>query len=403
MNGVEVCSSTPFLLHFNLKYYHKMSQKALFILQIIFILLMSCSNPKDAFFQSPVINDKNIQLETLVLDSMLFDKIESTYLGFAEIVDNEIYFIDQRLCHVFIFDNEGNFLRRTMGKGRGPTEISTNVIDGYERLPKKGHFFLGGMLDCHIFNDNFERKSTYIMKKRPGANQPLDVTPDNPLIYTLVYNKLILKEHNGYMYLPIYIEQPTLNFVINSKSYYANSRVIAKMNLINGEIEILGRTSPVYDSNPELRQFPWVIFDISNNGEFYLSFEADSLIYVYDDNFNIKSAFGFRGRNMNDDYMDISVSVERFGENFMTQRKTCGYYDWIRYIDERDLLFRSYHRGAESQTDGLQIYKSKTLIADVDVPKGFRVMGYIEPYFYSSPIIDEYQQSIIALRFRIDL
>ncbi|MBQ8644754.1 MAG: hypothetical protein IJ476_00055, partial [Bacteroidales bacterium] len=55
---------------------------------------------------------------------------------------------------------------------------------------------------------------------------------------------------------------------------------------------------------------------------------------------------------------------------------------------------RSYHKGAHSTTDGLQIYDGdNNLIADIDVPVGFKPIGYIHPYLYSD-IISENNTSV---------
>ena len=36
-----------------------------------------------------------------------------------------------------------------------------------------------------------------------------------------------------------------------------------------------------------------------------------------------------------------------------------------------------------SDTDGLQIYRDGIMLADLDVPKGFRVTGCIASYYFS--------------------
>ena len=71
-------------------------------------------------------------------------------------------------------------------------------------------------------------------------------------------------------------------------------------------------------------------------------------------------------------------------------------------MDEIDLLFVSYRKDSED-LDGLQIYKNGQLIADVIVPKKFRVMGYIAPYYsYIIPLLDEEDDSLIMYRFKLE-
>ena len=61
----------------------------------------------------------------------------------------------------------------------------------------------------------------------------------------------------------------------------------------------------------------------------------------------------------------------------------------VEYVDETGLLFRSYRKGGGSVTDGLQVYRDGVLVGDVDVPLGFRMAGYVEPYYYSYVVPDE--------------
>ncbi len=75
---------------------------------------------------------------------------------------------------------------------------------------------------------------------------------------------------------------------------------------------------------------------------------------------------------------------------------------WLdRNIDETGILFRTYVKGQNSGTDGLQVYKDGILIADVGVPKGFKVVGYMEPYYYSQVFEDEENGRLEIMRFRL--
>jgi hypothetical protein len=85
---------------------------------------------------------------------------------------------------------------------------------------------------------------------------------------------------------------------------------------------------------------------------------------------------------------------------YREERQKKGYYDWIEYIDETGVLFRSYKKGENSSSDGLQVYKNDVLIADLDVPKGFKVTGFIFPYYYSNEYIDEEAEKMIIYKFR---
>jgi len=143
-------------------------------------------------------------------------------------------------------------------------------------------------------------------------------------------------------------------------------------------------------------------YDIDTDGNFYVSFEPDSLIYKFDHHFKPLKTFGIAGDEMNTKYTETK-SIEQFKKLFHSERKTHGYYTWIEYVDETDLLFRAYQKGVHAATDGLQIYQDGVLIADVNVPKGMYIEGYIEPWYYSNAIIDEMDETMKVYRFKIDL
>lgn len=102
--------------------------------------------------------------------------------------------------------------------------------------------------------------------------------------------------------------------------------------------------------------------------------------------------------------MDMDYEPVRSMEDmpvYRRNRNTKGRYGWIEYIDETGILFRSYVKGRNSLTDGLQVYSDDVMVADVDVPEGFRVVGYIEPYYYSQVFEDDENGKLEIMRFRL--
>ena len=95
------------------------------------------------------------------------------------------------------------------------------------------------------------------------------------------------------------------------------------------------------------------------------------------------------------------TTLEESRKNWRNERLTKGYYNWLEYVDETGLLFRSYQKGEARSTDGLQIYKDGVLIGDVSVPKGLKVMGYIAPYYYSYVIPNEEKEFMYLYRFKL--
>lgn len=56
--------------------------------------------------------------------------------------------------------------------------------------------------------------------------------------------------------------------------------------------------------------FSSVNFDVDNKGTFYVTYEADSLIYVYNDDFEIRHCYGFAGQDMDLNYKRINAIKE---------------------------------------------------------------------------------------------
>ncbi|MCX6327673.1 MAG: hypothetical protein NT144_13635 [Bacteroidia bacterium] len=368
------------------------------------LFLLSCKNKQDFFFTKPVSNERDIKIKDLIIETIQLQKIETSFTGILKIHGDLLYFADARFCWVYVFDKNCNLLSKNLGQGGGPKELNTGMIDLFEPLRDDNFIFIGSGNDCHLYNNKFERIRKFVIDKGTSMSnkkQMINITADMKWVYTLCYPKLIARNYNNYLFYNVYVDHPNYN-MCTSADYYKNGRIIAKMNLKNGKIEeILGRISPEYQKHHFIGQFGLPSFDISSEGDFYVCFEADPVIYVYDKNYSLKEAFGTKGRNMNTSYKEISL-INEFKREVQSQREECGYYDFIEYIDERGLLFRSYTKGNKETTDGLQIYKGDCLIADVDVPKNFKILGYIEPYFYSDVIIDEENGVLKVYRFKLD-
>ena len=105
-----------------------------------------------------------------------------------------------------------------------------------------------------------------------------------------------------------------------------------------------------------------------------MTYEADTLIYQYDCDYGQKKCFGYAGKDMDLNYRYIKTPKES-GKYWRNERQTKGYYNWLEYVDETGLLFRSYQKGGAQPVDGLQIYKDGVLIGDVNVPKGLKSVG----------------------------
>lgn len=200
----------------------------------------------------------------------------------------------------------------------------------------------------------------------------------------------------------MYSEHPQFNYFDNNLEFLKNGCHIGRIDLIheNALPMILKGFPQLYTDEPWKYSSSWYVnFDVDVRERLYVNFEADSLIYTYDKQGAPLVAYGRQGRDIEMDYIPVGTWKEM--KNFQKNRKEKGRYSWLEYIDDTGYLFRSYIKGEAAASDGLQIYKDGILVADVDVPKNFRVTGYIAPYYYSQVFEDEGAEKLTICRFKL--
>lgn len=379
--------------------------KYLFAFLTIFCI-MSCHSRKDGksvVFSSKIGHSKVIRYASLGLDSVQLDSISTSYSGESYIAGGNICFVDKKFCYLFKFDNRGKLIDRYMGQGNGKNELPIKNIMYSSPRPEGGFFFMGPSWDCFIYDKDFNRIDDYAINWHPQASKEAMLKKPDPSetqLYSLPYGFGTIRVSEGKVYMPILSQHPSFNPTI--PAYYKDARTMAKMDLETGYVnEIYGRFPPVYVKNKNLATFGFSYFDLTPGNTMQVSFPVDSLIYRCSRDFEVLDAFGMAGRDMDTNYHSVA-DVRGFRKNFYNEMKGRGYYTGLEYIDERGLTFRSYHKSEYGKTDGLQIYKADTLIADVDVPKNFKVDGYISPFFYSNSFIDEQKGAIKLYRFKLD-
>ncbi|OPZ57825.1 MAG: hypothetical protein BWY89_00394 [Bacteroidetes bacterium ADurb.BinA012] len=370
-------------------------------------VLSGCMQNEEKAFPDKNFSKRSISIDAISLDTVVLDKIEYSFDGILQIYSDNLSFIDKNYGLIYNFDTSGKLISKDLGKGRGPGEIESGYIEGHTVLQNGEHVFIGSSSDVHILDKDWKYVKRLTMDwhfSTPDAGSVPNPDPAEPIVYTLDYaNFKVLSDSKNNAYMPIYSENPYFNGMM-SESYYKNGRILLKMDLSDGYVvDLFGRRSPEYLKYRFLPQHATFYFDIDKSDRFYISHEIDSLIYVYDHDFKPLYSFGNKGIDMNTEYTELSeFDAKKFRKLFFEDKPQRGYYkDIILFEDMDDLLFRSYSKGYHTPYDGLQIYRDKTLIADLDVPKGFKVIGYLPPFFYSDLFYDEDLDELSVLRFRL--
>lgn len=343
-------------------------------------------------------NVKKIEIRHLDVEPYSLDTIESSYMGYLELRNDTIYLIDKRYCWVFRFTKEGRLIDRQMGLGAGPKEYDCGSIDGYCHLQDGRWIFLDPGAGYTYFTDNFERGNRMQIQME-GSRE--NKSYDNPMVYTKDYGFLFLRQMGDYLYYNVVAwEGMAEDFMSNTTDYFRKVKILMKMNLKTGQVEqLLGGYPALYELKHAV--FQQVSFDVDQAKErFYVSYDADSLIYCYDKEYQPLYSFGWQGEEMKTDYS--TYSWETLFKQRPKIRSEYSYYHDIKYIEELGLLFRPYKKSPDSATDGLQIYRGQTLIGDVDVPKGMIVLGYSQPYVYGTTGMDGTRESVDMFRFKFN-
>ena len=375
---------------------------------LLLIALTACSDQSEQN-QKTANYSRNVKIDSISLKQIQLPEFETSFIGGFRIYNDAIHFIDKELGKIFQFSDNGELMGVFMGRGDGPYEINT-ATDGYLNLKSGDHLFLGSSFDLHLHKKkNYEQLNNYFISwegEQDVNKVRSSSTPDvnQFALYTLDYQNLLLREgKDGNVYIPIYGETQYFNG-LNSDLYYEKGKILARMEIESGKVkEVLGSRSPRYLENQYLPHHASFSYDIDSLNNFYVSHEIDSLIYKYDQDFELISAFGVKGNNMNTNYTDIKdFNLKLFRTLYFEDRPKLGWYSHVEFIDELGLLFRSYTKGEHSEFDGLQIFENETLIADLSVPKGFKVKGYIKPYVYGE-VISELSEQLKLYKFEVSI
>ncbi len=370
-------------------------------------LMNGCSSPKtnpeiERLFPLPT--EKNSQMlktNAIDIESFQLDSVESSYLGYLEMDRDTIYQIDEKFCWVFRFTKDGQLIDRQLGLGQGPKEYECGSIEGYGLLSDGRWAFFDSGAGCNFFSNNFDKQNR-LQIVIDGSRE--NKSYENSRMYTEDYGYLIIKQLDSCLYYNVVAWQGMADdFLTNTTNYFRNAHILMKMNMLTGQVErLLGGFPSFYERKYAV--FQEVSFDIDPvKKRFFVSYDADSLIYCYDKDYKPLYSFGWQGKNMKVDYN--SYSWESLLKQRDKIRSKYSYYHNIKYIKDIDLLFRPYKKTPESDSDcdGLQIYRGQTLIADVTVPRNLTVLGYSAPYVYATTGIDGIRERIDMFRFKLNL
>lgn len=358
------------------------------------IALFSCGgNNNSDYIISSV---KDIRYTALNLETVYIpmDIETCSYVGHSGVDGNHLYFFDEFFCFLYEISPSGSVLGRHLGLGNGPDEVPFRHHSGITVVNSE-LLIMGNTYDAYLFKNFKNRERIQLRVSRTN----------NSLEDSRAYSSFseVLRKKGDRYFFNIYSEAAYCNPWEHSKENFTNAHILMEVDLKSGNLKPIGKYSEYYiDNHGKINHLFQINYDIDNNNNFHVSYQADSLIYISDEKFNPIKAFGFKGLNMNTNYGSALPNLEDFNRVWADDFPNKGHYTWLEYIDETNMTFRSYQKGSHTPFDGLQIYHDGVLIADVEVPKQFKVAGYIPPYYISQIICDEEAETMKFYKFKLD-
>ncbi|GHB44842.1 hypothetical protein [Mongoliitalea lutea] len=367
-----------------------MKRKIFFLSIFLFsAVFLGCSDEKKPAYNGEEVNyipKQELSIGAITIDTLMNDSLMFSGLGQWIVFNDSLIFFDKRQNLVYVFSEDLMHTSTYLGKGDGPNLINSAV----QSLTVFGDYLavLGSSYDYYLINKHWEieRKGMLDFNHEQIPynqlmNQP---NPDNVGIYEVLYEHLKFgHDYKGNLVFSIASTHPSFNYIWH-EDFYKKGRILGIASPNDGKVSVKGTYSAIYQEYKFLSTLIGAPFSYIDASTYIQGYEVDSVLYKLDDSGKMHFAFGIPGKEMNIAYESFKPEdIDEFDARWSLDRNRSSYYHSLDFVEESGLLFRGYSK-SNTVSDGLQIYKNDTLIGDVDVPKGFRFVGYKAPYYYGS-------------------
>lgn len=296
---------------------------------LVVAALAGCNKTKTGFWQGKVFDaPAEIAYRNVALDRIVLDTVNCSYEGLSGILENgNIYYIDKYFSYLYEFSPEGRLIERRLGVGRGPKETIIQHID-INAFSKNGELaLLGSNVNFDVFDNTYQAQARFVVPYDPTTTDR-----ERFEMYSYARDNFSCRMYEDIIYIGmISYVRSSFNYFSHGTDFLQNSFHIGRVDWkkkITMPMMLKGHPDMYFNDSDKYYEFRCVNFDIDRDGNFYVNFEADSMIYKYTLDQRPLVAFGHAGRNMDMDYMPIA-SLEQVNRDLGKNRLKKGYYGTV--------------------------------------------------------------------------
>ena len=341
------------------------------------------------------------RLGSLDMDMLRVDGTNMSLDGILFTIGDTLGFADKILGSVLFYDTAGQFISSAITKGRGPNEVLS--IHSISTLPGGGCMILDNNWILYEVSPQWQITRKKRLQWSTGVKDIKYPDPNSGGIYELTYSDNPFQIYNDHLIFCIESSHVNFNGFIaasHAEEYYKEAYNFGIFSRDSLTMErMLCNYPPIYQKYRFLSTFSDSMFELQGDNMIF-SFEVDPNLYVMDLRDSLVQSFGHAGRDMDTDYPEY-LTYEEHEDHWSSDEENYGYYRYLYLEPQSGLFFRGYRKGASPLPDGLQVYKDYQYVGDYDVPRDFKVVGYIAPYFYAYGGVDYDTEELIVYRFKL--
>ena len=372
---------------------------------VLTIALVSCD--RDIENNAPHHNGrKDIKITNIECDTVYMDGSSLSLDGSWIMKEDTLVWFDKYTHGAHLFSIDGNYITRRIEKGDGPNDMKTYPWAVCSDK-NDGVVILDANNMIHHYDNTWQKKEKAFYFQRGDKmsdkgwedlyNNP---NPENPYMYEYNFNvgQLTMADDTT-LIIPAITEHVKFNGYspsMGSEEYWQKAYNFMGVNIVDSSPNTLfGHFPAVYREKniPIFSSYNMTVKD----SDIYVSYTADSLIYVMDKSGTLKKMIGYASA-LGDVNYPITLSFDEAEENMGAHRKKYGRY--MNIYAYGDYIFRTYAK--ENKTGyGLQVYKKDNMVGDIPMDSPIYVVGYKDDVFYAFLSPDKEKDLFRMVKFKL--